>query len=547
MILLHCLIFVPDSYCANSSATFSNSDVKYDIDFNSNSGFVDRKLWANIGYDALYAGTIHPEWKKAYDIMKQYNIFQYVRCHNYFTDGNRNRLGKYLGCRIYSEKMDGSSQYDFKHLDEVLDVIIGAGAKPIFECTFMPDALASGPEINPFSGGNLTPPKDYVKWRDMVRATIRHCISRYGLDEVLAWYFEIWNEPNLLQYWAGTKTSKDKHRSRGRASDISLNTLRSFLKLYDYFADAVKGVDTRLQIGGPATASADPDFLRIFLQHCAYGNNFVSGKKGTPIDFISWHKYGCIEKILQNNQKGRKIVKNNFSQFANLPIFLTEFGQPFVINRKPNLSETFLNSYEAAKLCHFTYLNLKRIPGCVDMFLWWGFLVREGFPLKRTIFNSIDGKIIPTPLFNAYRLLARLLPTRLKAESDINDNTVYVIPTKDNTGNVSILVYSFQEANKEGRGKAASVKIILRNLPNKQYTLHQSTIDNNTANGFSRYKRMGLPKYPSRDEVDSIAQQAMLSTKSKNIEANNGVIVISRNIEINSVVLFELAFVAPSF
>ena len=30
---------------------------------------------------------------------------------------------------------------------------------------------------------------------DLVEEFMKHCINRYGLQEVETWYFEVWNEP----------------------------------------------------------------------------------------------------------------------------------------------------------------------------------------------------------------------------------------------------------------------------------------------------------------------------------------------------------------
>ena len=51
----------------------------------------------------------------------------------------------------------------------------------------------------------------------------RHLVERYGLDEVAAWAFEVWNEPNLEVFWTGTQ--------------------EEYLRLYDESARAVKDVD----------------------------------------------------------------------------------------------------------------------------------------------------------------------------------------------------------------------------------------------------------------------------------------------------------------
>jgi xylan 1,4-beta-xylosidase len=41
------------------------------------------------------------------------------------------------------------------------------------------------------------PPIDHDKWADLVKNITEHWTNRYGADEVKAWFFEIWNEPNL--------------------------------------------------------------------------------------------------------------------------------------------------------------------------------------------------------------------------------------------------------------------------------------------------------------------------------------------------------------
>ena len=60
--------------------------------------------------------------------------------------------------------------------------------------------------------------------------------------------------------------------------------------MYDIFADAVLSVDRQLKIGGPG--SFKQDFLHDFLEHVCNGINWITGERGTRIDFISHHIYG---------------------------------------------------------------------------------------------------------------------------------------------------------------------------------------------------------------------------------------------------------------
>ena len=77
----------------------------------------------------------------------------------------------------------------------------------------MPEALSTHPqdyphnppvkERAPVSAGQAYPPKDYAKWGELVYQWTKHCVEKYGADEVNKWYWEVWNEPNI-SYWHGT-------------------------------------------------------------------------------------------------------------------------------------------------------------------------------------------------------------------------------------------------------------------------------------------------------------------------------------------------------
>ena len=76
------------------------------------------------------------------------------------------------------------------------------------------------------------PPKDYGKWGELVYQWTKHCIAKYGIEEVETWSWEVWNEPNI-GYWRGTP--------------------EEFLKLHDFAIDAVKRALPSARIGGPDT------------------------------------------------------------------------------------------------------------------------------------------------------------------------------------------------------------------------------------------------------------------------------------------------------
>ncbi|MDQ2959712.1 MAG: hypothetical protein M3R48_01480, partial [Candidatus Dormibacteraeota bacterium] len=156
-------------------------------------------------------------------------------------------------------------RFRFDGIDRIFDALVDLGLQPVVELSFMPRDLASDPRPTVFSyRGIVSPPRDWAVWAELNGRLAAHLLDRYGVEEVSQWGFEVWNEPNLEVFWAGTQAE--------------------YFRLYAEAAQAIKGVDQRLQVGGPATAAAE--WLEDFVA-------FVSGA-GLPLDFLSTHTYGNI-------------------------------------------------------------------------------------------------------------------------------------------------------------------------------------------------------------------------------------------------------------
>jgi len=181
-------------------------------------------------------------------------------------------LGDDLG--VYRET-GGAPAYDFSGVDRVYDTVREVGLVPVVEFGFMPRDLARDPSRTVFTyRGGISPPKDWDRWADLIRAFTRHVVDRYGLDEVRdRWAFEVWNEPNLSVFWSGTPAE--------------------YWRLYEVTARAVKDVDPGLRVGGPATAAVGwvEDQLAV----------------RAPVDFLSTHVYGTVPLDLRPLAGGRPI------------------------------------------------------------------------------------------------------------------------------------------------------------------------------------------------------------------------------------------------
>ncbi|WP_422770414.1 GH39 family glycosyl hydrolase [Plantactinospora sp. WMMC1484] len=164
---------------------------------------------------------------------------------------------------VYRE-VDGVPVHDFGRVDEVYDRVLALGLRPVVELSFMPRDLASDPTKTVFAyGAIISPPRDWQRWADLIRALVTHLIDRYGRDEVRQWPFEVWNEANLEVFWSGTRAE--------------------FMRLYEVTVQAVRQVDPGLTVGGPASAAAG--WVGELLEHVDVS--------GAPIDFVSTHTYGA--------------------------------------------------------------------------------------------------------------------------------------------------------------------------------------------------------------------------------------------------------------
>ncbi|GIE98703.1 GH39 family glycosyl hydrolase [Paractinoplanes rishiriensis] len=176
---------------------------------------------------------------------------------------------------VYRE-VNGEPGHDFTTVDRVYDTIRELGMVPVVEFGYMPRDLAADPSRTVFTyRGIISPPKDWARWADLVRAFTQHLADRYGLEELReSWRFEVWNEANLSVFWSGTPAE--------------------YWRLYEETARAVKAVDPALLVGGPATAAVGwiDDQLQV----------------DAPVDFLSTHVYGTLPLDLRPWAGGRPIL-----------------------------------------------------------------------------------------------------------------------------------------------------------------------------------------------------------------------------------------------
>jgi xylan 1,4-beta-xylosidase len=404
--------------------------------------------------------------------VKEITNIQYVRFHDILDDD--------VG--IYDEDSQGNPVYNFFYADEIYDGLLANGVKPFVELSFMPRKLSAKPALHAFwYKQNVAPPADYSRWGALVEAFTKHLLARYGAKELETWYFEVWNEPNI-DFWAGEPKQA------------------TYWQLYDQAARAIKGVDPRLRVGGPATAQAA--WVPAFLKHCS--ENHI------PVDFVSTHVYGndraqdvfgTDENIPRDQMVCRSVRKVHdeirSSPTPGLPLIWSEFNASY--KNEPDVTDApFMGPWLAD--------TIRQCDGLVDIMSYWSFsdVFDEQGVLKSPFYGGyglIAEGGIPKAAYAAFELLHKTGEERL----EIDSNSALLTRRKD--GTLTLVVWNYSPPEEEGR--ARELTIHFTNFRPQQATI--SRADAQHGDPRSRYKELGSPASPTQEQLRELRKAAHLS------------------------------------
>ena len=487
----------------------------------------------------------------------------YIRTHFLLATGDGEAGLKWGSTNAYTEESTGKPVYDWKIIDRIFETYLHAGAKPFVEIGFMPQALSLKPEPyrpswipgaanKEYAIGWSYPPRDYAKWEELVYQWVRHCVEKYGPQEVASWYWEVWNEPDI-SYWHGT--------------------WEEYEKLYDYTARAVKRALPSARIGGPAVTGPSSlqaaGFLRHFLEHCDRGANFTTGHAGAPLDFITYHAKGHpsfvdghvhmgIAKHMQDVDEGFRIV-HAFAKFRDLPIVLSESdpeGCAACSARvyPPNAyrNGTLYPAYTAVMLKNIYELADREQANIAGM-LTWAFEF-EGQPYFDG-FRTLATNGIAKPVLNVFRMLGMMQGSRVKTESNgrVALSTMLTEGAREpdvdalavaRDGEVSVLTWNY--GDDDVVGPVAKVRLIIAGFTSgtKRVLLRQYRIDEDHSNSWTAWKKMGSPQSPSPEQYATleIASQLQQSDSPQWISLVNGEASLDLTLPRQSVSLLQLSW-----
>ncbi len=451
------------------------------INFNQVNGPLNTMFKECVGAGRANEG-LRADWQEQLAYVNKKCGFEYIRMHGLLSDD--------MG--VYKEDSNGNPQYNYMYVDVLYDFLQSIDMKPFVELGFMPEALASGNQTIFWWEGNVTPPKDYEKWAALIHNLTEHFTERYGADEVKTWYFEVWNEPNLSNFWAGAQ--------------------EEYFKLYEYAAKAVKSVNPDYRVGGPATAGGE--WSRELIDFCV--------KNNVPIDFISTHAYGLEKGFLDEYGKAvRRLKKDEFAVSGDVLRVRKEINN----SPKPNLElhiTEWSSSYSPFDPVHDNYHSaayvlqkLKQVGDAAQSMSYWTFtdIFEEPGPRFKP-FHGGDGLLtiqgINKPVFYAYNFLNRL------GNIELENNDFASWTCKDADGNIQILAWDFtytlpdtlnnrdyyvSDLPSKPKNK---LKINIADLPEGNYSLEIYKVGYRSNDAYTTYNDLGRPDQLSKKQVEQI-------------------------------------------
>ena len=426
------------------------------------------------------AEGLRADWQQQLALVQKQIGFRYIRFHGLLSDD----------MHVYSLDKQGNPIFNFQYVDKLYDFLLSIHIRPVVEFGFMPPDLAAGTKTIFWWKGNVTPPKSWEIWETLIEKLVRHWEERYGREELDKWYFEVWNEPDLGGFFAGSQAD--------------------YFNLYAHTAKAVKAVSTSYRVGGPATSATK--WITPFLQWCQ--------TQQLPVDFVSTHCYATISVLDEFGTKKQQLKSNpdslakdvalvrrqiDSSSYKNAELLFTEW------NTSPSSRDPIHDTYQNA--CFMLYI-LKKAALHSNSMSYWTFtdIFEEAGPGPAPLhggFGLINLQGLLKPSFFAYKFLSELGETELK-----NDDENSIVCKNKNSYQALFWNFSFPNTGKEfDQGyfskeqpplDSSGVNLELDTISNGRYWLELYQVGYRKNDLFTAYNDMGKPGNLTRQQETSL-------------------------------------------
>lgn len=460
--------------------------------------------------------------------------FKHIRFHGIFDDDMM---------IAYIDKQ-GDLKLNFNQVEKLVDFLLSIGLKPFFELGFMPSSFCSNKSEIFMGNSNISMPKDIEQWNDLVSGFINFLQCKYGKEEVESWYFEFWNEPDVVDLF-GTKKFED------------------YLDLYLDTFNVIKQINKNVKIGGPAIMSQSmtdsvfskyvsfckkndciPDFITIHIYPLTSEIDLSSVIDNT-IEFtkeVGVRVSSDVMYLKKELIKTKKVLKEN--DLDHLEIFLTEWNST-AWHRDLCSDTTYKSAYIVKNICD----NMDRIEGLGYWML--SDFSNEMFPSENLFHGGLGlytHNGIKKAGFFAYDFLSKLgneLVERGKIHYVTKSKESYQILICNYCHYDSIYsgfdtsLINLTDRSKVFEGNEINVQIIIDNIDSGDYKIKTSKINSASGSAFNEWVNIGAPSIMQKEELEYLKSKAIPSffIKYKNLNKRYEEVI---SLEKNEVVLIEL-------
>ncbi len=194
--------------------------------------------------------------------------------------------------------LNDPSSYDFVELDKVIDNILATGSEVYFRFG------ASQNDDNKFPEEGT---EEWTQFLQDLTTMAEHIVMHYdfgwadGYYDTLD-YFEIWNEPDLQDFWP--------------------NTANQYYEMYNSVSKAVEKLEPTLPIGGPTltTLNDDDGIEESFIKYVK--------ENDCPLDFYAYHFYPSNNCDPYDYSRWAYHLHNILDDYGygDVPMMLSEYG-----------------------------------------------------------------------------------------------------------------------------------------------------------------------------------------------------------------------------
>jgi xylan 1,4-beta-xylosidase len=317
----------------------------------------------------------------------------------------------------YFDVLPASDKYHFDTLDQSVDEILKAGAKPLMSIAIKPKVLF------PVVDEKIVDPQDYAKWEELIFQMVSHYKAR-GLEGL---YWEVANEPDIGE----------------TGGSPYFFTAENYPRYYQHTVAAILRADPRAHVGGPALAGWKSPILPALLAFC--------DREKVPLSFVSWHIYDSDPIAVEGTIKSVKAliakhpslhpetILDEWNMALTVPPTDVRIQPAFVVETAWRMKEQGLDyscyyhirDYHVDRDRFAAFFSLR---GASFMASWW-----NRMPQYSGLFDYQDRV---RPAYFAFLLMSRATGQRLGADS--RDTSVHAFLSYDESyGIYNLLLWNY--------------------------------------------------------------------------------------------------------